>query len=410
MPLPSPLGPVRRALAAMLVLATAALAPAAADDAPASWDEVAAAARGQTVYWNAWGGSEAINAYIAWVGDRVAAEYRVTLRHVKLIDTADAVARVLAEKAAGRDAGGSVDLIWINGENFAAMKAHGLLFGPFTQLLPNTRLVDTAGKPTTTVDFTVPVDGFESPWGMAQIVFLYESARVPAPPRSIAALLDWARAHPGRFTYPAPPDFIGTSFLKQALYELTADKAALARPAADADFAAATAPLWTWLDAAHPHLWRGGAEFPRNGQQQRQLLDDGEVDLSLSFNPGEASSAIAQGLLPDTVRTYVLDGGTIGNTHFVAIPYNAEAKAGAMVVADFLLSPEAQLRKEDPARWGDPTVLAMDKLDPADRAAFAALPRGPATLSPSELGATLPEPHSTWMTRIEQEWQRRYAN
>ena len=27
-----------------------------------------------------------------------------------------------------------------------------------------------------------------------------------------------------------------------------------------------------------------------------------------------------------------------------------------------------------------------------------------------ELGPTLPEPHATWMTRIEQEWQRRYAN
>ena len=38
-----------------------------------------------------------------------------------------------------------------------------------------------------------------------------------------------------------------------------------------------------------------------------------------------------------------------------------------MVVANFLLSPEAQLRKQDPAVWGDPTVLAMDKLDPADR-------------------------------------------
>jgi putative thiamine transport system substrate-binding protein len=289
------------------------------------------------------------------------------------------------------------------------MKSQSLLFGPFAETLPNYRLVDTVGKPTTRVDFTVPVDGLEVPWGMAQIVFLYDTARVREPPRDMAALLVWAEAHPGRFTYPAPPDFTGSTFLKQALYGLTPDAARLQQPATDADFAAATAPLWPWLDRLLPHLWRGGATFPANDQAQRQLLDDGEIDISLSFNPGEASSAIAQGLLPDTVRTYVLDGGTIGNTHFVAIPFNANAKEAAMVVADFLLSPEAQLRKQDPSVWGDPTVLAMDKLTPADRDKFAALPLGIATLPPAALGPVLLEPHPSWMTRLEAAWRQRYA-
>ena len=80
-----------------------------------------------------------------------------------------------------------------------------------------------------------------------------------------------------------------------------------------------------------------------------------------------------------------------------------------MVVANFLLSPEAQLRKQDPAIWGDPTVLGMDKLDPADRQKFDRLPLGIATLSPAALGRTLLEPHPTWMTRIEAAWRARYA-
>jgi putative thiamine transport system substrate-binding protein len=376
---------------------------------PLDWTQTVAAARGQTVYFNAWGGSERINDYIAWVGEHVAADFGITLTHVKLADTADAVARVLAEKIAGKNSSGSVDLVWINGENFAAMKAQALLFGPFAEALPNYRFVDTKGKPTTRIDFTVPVDGLESPWGMAQIVFLYDGARVAQPPRDMTQFLVWATAHPGRFTYPAPPDFTGSTFLKQALYGLVADRDALQRLAADESFATVTAPLWQWLDRLHPQLWRGGRTFPQNDQTQRQLLDDGEIDISLSFNPGEASSAIAQGLLPATVRTYVLDGGTIGNTHFVAIPFNASAKEAAMVVADFLLSPEAQLRKQDPSVWGDPTVLAMDKLGPADRARFAALPLGVATLSPAELGPALLEPHPSWMTRLEAEWRRRYA-
>jgi putative thiamine transport system substrate-binding protein len=390
------------------LLVAVALGRAAAADA-IRWDDVVARARGQTVYFNAWGGSERINEYISWVGERVAEDYGIALRQVKLADTADAVARVLAEKAAGKTTGGSVDLIWINGENFAAMKQQGLLFGPFAESLPNYRLVDTAGKPTTRVDFTIPVDGLEAPWGMAQIVFLYDTARISNPPRTIADFLQWARANPGRFTYPAPPNFTGSTFLKQALYGLAADATMLQQPVTDAEFAGATAPLWDWLDQLHPQLWRGGKNFPQNDQMLRQLLDDGEIDISLSFNPGEASSAIAQGLLPDSVRTYVLDGGTIGNTHFVAIPFDANAKEGALVVADFLLSPEAQLRKQDAAVWGDPTVLAMDKLSPEDRAKFAALPHGSATLSPTELGPVLLEPHPSWMTRIETEWRRRYA-
>ena len=78
-----------------------------------SWSEITEAANGQTVYWNAWGGDERINAYIAWVGERVWDDYGIMVRHVKLADTADAVSRVLAERAADKTEGGSIDLIWV---------------------------------------------------------------------------------------------------------------------------------------------------------------------------------------------------------------------------------------------------------------------------------------------------------
>jgi putative thiamine transport system substrate-binding protein len=375
-----------------------------------SWPEIVEAAKGQTVYWNAWGGDERINAYIAWVGDQVREEYGITLNHVKLADTADAVSRVLAERAAGKKEGGSVDLIWINGENFAAMKEQQLLYGPFTQVLPNFQLVDFEDKPTTLVDFTVPTDGYEAPWGMAKLNFIYDSARVEETPGSIPALLDWARAHPGRFTYPTPPDFLGTTFLKQVLIELAPDAAFLQAPVEnDAQVEQAARPLWEYLDALHPNLWRGGKTFPASGPAQRQLLDDGEVDITLSFHLSEASSAIANGLLPETARSFVLDKGTIGNSHFVAIPFNASAAEGAMVVADFLMSPEAQAVKQSPEAWGDDTVLALSKLSEGQRHLFESLPRGIATLAPDALGPTLLEPHPSWMTRIEAEWQQRYA-
>lgn len=375
-----------------------------------SWSEILAAARGQEVYWNAWGGDERINAYITWVGQRVQADYGIKLNHVKLSDTADAVSRVLAEKAANRTSGGSIDLIWINGENFAAMKKNDLLFGPFSEDLPNFAGVDVEHKPSTRVDFTVPVEGLEAPWGMAKINFIYDSARVKTTPRSIPDFLEWAKANPGRFTYPTPPDFIGSTFLKQVLIELAADRDELQKPyVSDERFSEVTAPLWDYLDALHPHLWREGKLFPANGPAQRQLLDDGEVDIHISFYPSEASSLIATDLLPGTARVFVLEEGTIGNTHFVAIPFNTSAKEAAMVVANFLMSPEAQAEKQNEAVWGDDTVLAMSKLSGEDQQRFAELQRGVATLSPEELGPTLLEPHPAWMTKIEAEWQRRYS-
>jgi putative thiamine transport system substrate-binding protein len=399
---------MRRAI--LPLVATLALAAAAGSAAAAqTWDEVLAKARGQTVYWNAWGGSQQTNDYIQWTAGRVREQFGVTVEHVKLTDTADAVARVIAEKSAGRTGDGSIDLIWINGENFAAMKSQGLLFGPFAERLPHYALVDVQGKPTTVNDFTVPVDGMESPWGMAQFVFVHDTATLPDPPRSIPAILAWAKANPGRFTYAQPPDFLGSTFLKQALYELVDDPARLAKPVVEAEFAAATAPLWSYLDQLHPALWRGGKAFPSTGPEQRQLLDDGEIDLATSFNPLEASSSITAGLLPETARVYVLEKGTIGNTNFVAIPFNASHKEGAMVVADFLLSPEAQARKQDARYWGSFTVLDLDKLSPEQKAFFDAIPTHPATPGPEELGVPLPEPHPSWMERTEAEWQKRYA-
>ncbi|GIL01694.1 MAG: ABC transporter substrate-binding protein [Alphaproteobacteria bacterium] len=377
---------------------------------PSDWPAILAKARGQTVYFHAWGGARNINDYIAWAGDQVKARHGVTVVHVKLDDTANAVAKIVAEKAAGIDAAGSVDLIWINGENFAAMKRRDLLLKPgWAEKLPNWRHVDWRTKPTILVDFTTPTDGLEAPWGMAKLVFFHDTARGLAMPDSFAELVEWAKAHPGRFTYPAPPDFMGSSFLKQALIESAADRSVLAEPAVEGEFEKATAPLFAALDTMHPHLWRGGRTFPKNKEAMRQLLADDEIDIAFAFSPAEASNAIANGELAETVRSFVFSGGTLANTHFVAIPYNAAAREGALVLADFLMSPEAQLRKQDPAVWGDPTVLDTASLPAEYRDAFDRLDLGVATLRPAELGPALTEPHASWMTRLEEEWTRRYG-
>lgn len=387
------------------ILSVSFALPAFADN----WQQTLDAARGQTVYWNAWGGDNRTNQFISWVGEQTAERYGVKVKQVKLSDTSEAVTRVISEKAAGRDEGGSVDLIWINGPNFLAMKEQGLLHGPFVSDLPNSAYLDLSPDSANSVDFTVPVEGMESPWRLAKFVFNYNFASIPNPPRNMQELKDWAAGNPGRFTHPNPANFMGATFLKQALIELTPEPEILQKPATDENFDKVTAPLWGWYDALRPHLWREGREFPENQFIQQQLMNDGVLDISMSFDPAAAAVAVQEGLLPENTRTLVLEGGSIGNVSFVAIPYNAANKEGAKVVANFLLEPETQAHMQNINVLGSSSVLDPEKLDAAAQSLFDNLPIAPALPALDDLGQTLLEPHASWMERITKEWAKRYT-
>ncbi len=393
----------------MLRISIMALAMMMAIPAFAEWEDVLEEARGQTVYWNAWGGDARTNAFIEWVSSQTEERYGVSVEQVKLSDTAEAVNRVLSEKAAGRDEDGSVDLIWINGPNFYAMKSQDLLFGPFAQELPNAKYVDWSDGSAASLDFTVPTEGYEAPWRLAKFVFSYDSARVETPPKTMTDLLVWAQENPGRFTHPQPSDFMGATFLKQALIATTSERDALMVAPNERSFGEVTDAFWQWYDAMHPLMWREGKSFPENQFALQNLLNDGEVDFAMSFDPNSTAAAILDGQLPDTVRVFAPDIGSIGNISFTAIPFNAAHKAGAQVVANFLLSPEAQAHMQNIEVLGSFSVLDPARLNDDEAQLFKDLPNAPARPSLEELGATLPEPHPKWMTMLVEEWQNRYG-
>jgi putative thiamine transport system substrate-binding protein len=364
-----------------------------------------AEAKGQTVFFNAWAGSDTINAYIAWAGDQVKTKFGVTVEHVKITDTAEVVKRVRDEVAAGK-ADGSVDLVWINGENFRAMKQDKLLFGPWSESLPNFAFVDVEGKPTTRQDFSEAVDGLEAPWGMAQLTFFADGAKVPNPPRSMADLRSFAEANPGRVSYPAPPDFHGTTFVKQALYESVISPTVFAKPGDGSLYSSYGPALDSTLDGMHKFFWRDGKQFPKSQADVTNMVADGELLIGITFNPNEPANLVAAGRMPATTVAWQHTKGTIGNTHFVAIPANAKAKAAAQVFANFLLSPEAQAKKNDLKTWGDPTVLAVSKLSASDAALFSASAAPGSVTLP---GPALLEPHASWVALVEAAWLKRYG-
>ena len=397
---------------------TASTNNATSDQTLSPWQQIEAQGKNQDVYFYAWGGDPQINAYLQWAAKQVDDKYNINLVHVKLSDTSEAVSRVLAEKAANNNDQGSVDLVWINGANFATMSENSLLLKQWANKLPNFSLTDPDNNPTVNYDFGVPTEGMEAPWGQASLTFYYDSLSVNTPPTTLNELTTWAAQNPGRFSYPKPPDFLGMSFLKYALVILheqhDADtgentKAQLNLPATEQNTALVLDPLWAFLDDFHPTLWRDGEQFVQTGAQMRRLVDDTELSLAFTFSAPEVPAAVQRFDLPKSIRSYAMRDGSLSNTHFVAIPYNASHPQAAQLVANFLMSPEAQAHKQTPAVWGDKTVLVQSALSPEQQALFDSKQTHPSALPFDSITRIVSEPHPSWVDAIMQGWQMRYG-
>ena len=377
------------------------------------WSSVLGQAKGQTVNWYVYGGSDAINRFVDETYGPPLRRLGVTLKRIPVADTVDAVNRVLAEKQAGTDPG-VVDLIWINGENFTTLKQADLLRPGWAQTLPNARFVDWS-DPALNRDFGVPVDDEESPWSSAQLQIIFDPARTPSGelPRSYRDFARWACDHRGRATYvaPGPGGFVGTRFVKGALYELTggADRwVTFDQTVWDTE----SPKLWKYLNEIKPCLWRGGATYPRDENQLHSLFANREVDLSLTLAIAGPGALVDAGTIPKGSTTFVFDANMIGDYNYVAIPRNAPHPAAALVLANLLLEPRlqaAQARPEsgfglgfgiDPARVTD--------TDDRRLLASAAASRGPNATPIADLRRALaPDADPRYQDLIEREWRAR---
>ena len=368
----------------------------------ASWEEVVEAARGTTVTFYGWGGDENRNNWLnSAVADYVSERYDITLEVVGM-NIEDILAKLAGEKEAGTEAG-SIDMIWINGENFYSAKENGLLYGPFTDKLPNVEAYIDTEDPETLNDFSMPIEGYEAPYAKAQLVLYNDSAVTPEAPASAQALLDYCRQYPGRVTYPAPPDFTGSAFVRNIIYEVCGWEQFQDMEADYDTVKAAIEPALEYLRELNPYLWNEGRTFPDSSTTVDSMFADGELVMSMSYAPFTVATGIDQGLLSDTTRTFVFDNGTIGNTNYMAIAFNSPNKAGAMVVIDAILSAEVQLSQYETLR--ELPVVDADKLSQEERAAFDAVDLGQGVLTQAELlSHRLPEMPADLVPVIEEIW------
>lgn len=372
------------------------------DLSSAEWDEIVEAARGTTVTFYGWGGDENRNNWLnTTVADYVKEHYDIALEVVGM-DINDILSKLSGEKQAGSETG-SIDMIWINGENFYSAKDNGLLYGPFTGQLPNMEAYIDLEDPETLNDFCMPIEGYEAPYAKAQMVFFNDSAVTPEAPASAEELLEFCKKYPGKVTYPALPDFTGSAFVRNIIYELCGWEQFQDMEADYDTVKAAIEPALEYLRELNPYLWNEGKTFPESSTTVDAMFADGELVMDMSYGPFSVATGIAEGTYTDTTRTFVFDNGTIGNTNYMAIAFNSPNKAGAMVVINAILSAELQLTQYEQLR--ELPVVSADKLSAEEQAAFDAVDLGEGVLSQTELlEHRLPEMPADLVPVIEEIW------
>lgn len=359
-------------------------------------------AKGTTVTFYGWGGDEYRN---KWLSEDVASvvkeKYDITLEPVPM-DIDQILNKLSSEKQAGTNEG-SIDMIWINGENFYFAKENNLLFGPFLEKLTSYEKYLQTRYGEAFHDFGYLIEGYEAPYGKSQLVFIVDSAKTPETPSNTEELLEFAKKYKGQVTYPAPPDFTGSAFVRNVIYDicgyeqfmnLETDKEALRR---------AIAPAMEYLRSLNPYLWNEGKVFPASSNEQENMFSNGELVFHLSYSPYSVATRIKDGTYPDTTKIFLFDRGTIGNVSYIAIAENAPNKAGALIVTDYIMSAAGQLSQFE--KLGTLPVVDDSKLTDEEKAKFENVDIGIGTLSQDELFSNrLPEMRAQMVPIIEEIW------
>ncbi|MDA5386821.1 ABC transporter substrate-binding protein [Loigolactobacillus backii] len=313
-----------------------------ANKLPTNYQTALKQAKGQTVTYYGFGGSDTQNRWIDQVVTPMMKKKGITVKRVPMdIDTI--LNKLTTEKEANKKQG-NIDVVWINGENFYNAKKLGLLDGPLNnKMLPNMKRYISASDPDVKRDMATPIDQLEVPYGNAQFVMIGSKKIFNGNyPTSAAKLLDWAKANPGKLTYVAPPDFTGSAFIRNIIYETVGYQALNDAPATKAGIYKVIKPSLDYLNELKPYLWENGKTYPKTTAQMDKMFADHQIALDFSYNPMYAATQKSTGQFTNDAQTFLFDKGTIGNYNYLAVPKTAPNKAAAIVLINTMLSKKAQ--------------------------------------------------------------------
>jgi putative spermidine/putrescine transport system substrate-binding protein len=330
------------------------------------WKKTLQDARGSRVRFAKWDGNQAINDWVDdWLTPQLASHHEITLERI-----AKGAGPKVTEIKEQIDSGapGTADLLWVNGVNFYNLKSRGHLYGPWVHQVPNSQNFNLA-DPNIAFDHGVANENYEMPYNLAQCTFFYDTARFASlgltPPSTVPELLQFIKDNPQKVGYSAPPEFLGSAFVKHIFYHYVPFESMVGPDKWDV-YDEKSPDVWDALNEVEPFLWKDatGNPYPEMHGTITDAFGSGEILLEIAYDAAAAATKIKNGEWPATVRPFLLNEGTVSNLNFVAIPSNAPNVAGAMVVANFIASQEAMFTRSQPERWGalqafDPTAEPM---------------------------------------------------
>lgn len=365
-----------------------------------NWDEVVKNARGTTVIHSGYGGDDALNEWIMGpFTQHLKDKYDIKLDYVQNLDIST---QLLSEKQMGIEKG-TYDTVWINGQMFRTMKENKLLFGPYNQYLPNFEKYIDVDAMDTNYDFTYPIENYETPFSQAQLIFIRDTEITPEGFSNSKELLEFVKQYPGKITYPSSEHFTGAAFIRTIIYDICGYEQFMNMEENYDVVYEAVMPAMEFLKELNPYLWNEGKVFPSDLGQIDNMFINRELYLMMSYGNYDVGGNISKGIYTDTTKAFLIDNGTVGNTSYYAIPFNAPNKAGAMVLINEMLSIEMQVAKLDIGE--EPFVTDLSKLTKEDREKFDNVDLGINNVDADEMASKkLPEYSASIEKIVTQIW------
>lgn len=190
----------------------------------------------------------------------------------------------------------------------------------------------------------VAAKGKIQPYRGTTVILAYNSETVPEDevPTTMDELVEWIKAHPGRFAYNTPgTGGAGDSFVRTSIYNFIDDESALM----------SNDPKWmeqwdegfAFLKELHPYMYKSGdtVVYPNKNQGALDLLTQGEIDMC----PNWADMVLSQrkaGTVPEKIKITTIEPSFTGSVQGITVPSYSGNKEGGFAFINYLLSPEAQ--------------------------------------------------------------------
>lgn len=190
----------------------------------------------------------------------------------------------------------------------------------------------------------VAAKGKIQPYRGTTVILAYNSETVPEDevPTTMDELVEWIKAHPGRFAYNTPgTGGAGDSFVRTSIYNFIDDDSALM--SSDPKWMEQWDEGFAFLKELHPYMYKSGSSvvYPNKNQGTLDLLTQGEIDMC----PNWADMVLSQrkaGTVPEKIKITTIEPSFTGSVQGIAVPSYSGNKEGGFAFIDYLLSPEAQ--------------------------------------------------------------------